>query len=155
MIQAVSIGPMRMVAGLTFSFFLCGCSGEKPSGGADVELAPAAGVINYNGKPLANATLSFYPEKGPVGVGRSNEQGEFVVKTNGSSGAPIGKLTVTVTVAAAAGADEFPEADGTEIQQAKKAAEKLPAKYGSQADTDIIITLPAEGNEALKIDLTK
>lgn len=125
-----------------------GCGG----GASDApKVVPAAGVINYNGAGVADATVVFYPEKGPVATGKTDAKGAFQVRTNGQLGATPGKNKVTVAVAAQAG--DPPPADGNEMALAEKQS-AVPRKYNSQDSTDLTVEIPAEGNKNLVLDLT-
>lgn len=103
-----------------------------------------------SGKPIPDASITFYPEKGPVGVGRTDASGAFQIKTNGQLGAVVGKHKITVSVSD--GNDEPPPMDGKELKLLKKSI--VPKKYASPDTTDLVIELPAEGNEKLILDLT-
>lgn len=131
-----------LVAPLMF----CGCGG---GGGPTVTVAPVSGVVMLKGAPVANPVVTFYPEKGPTGVGKGDDQGKFVIKTNGQLGAPVGKCKVTVV--AANQADQIPEMDGNEAETATKP--RLSAKYANPETTDLIIDVTDQGNEDLKLDL--
>lgn len=132
--------------------FVLGLAGFGCGGGPDnaPEIAPAAGVVNLNGTPLPNATVTFYPEAGPAGLGIGDASGQFRVKTNGSDGAVIGKNRVTVSTPQSSG--EIPPADGNEIALLEKPT--IPAKYLSAETTDLIVEIPPDGNVNLKLDLT-
>ena len=86
---------LRM-AFLTLAAFagLAGCGGggskDRPN------LAPAAGVARFKGAPVADAMVTFYPEKGPAAQGKTDAKGAFTIKYNGQLGAVIGKNKVTV-----------------------------------------------------------
>lgn len=127
-------------------FVLIGCGG-----GSDAPpMAKVAGVVNFNGTPLPDATVTFYPEKGQPGIGRSDANGAFQVRTNGELGAIIGKHKVTVAVASASA--EAPPMDGNEMSIVP--ATILPSKYDTVETTDLQIEIPAEGNPKLVLDLT-
>lgn len=125
--------------------FLSGCGG-----GDSLSLEKVSGVVNFKGAPLANATLMFYPESGPAGMGRSDDKGAFQVRTNGQLGAVAGVHKVTVAVAAEA--EEAPPMDGKEMASAGKSI--LPKKYADKETTDIQITIPAPGDNVV-IDITE
>lgn len=130
------------------AIMISGCSGGPNDA---PKVAPAAGVLNLKGAPVAEATVTFYPDKGPAGVGMTDAKGAFQVKTNGQLGATIGKHKVTVSLAQQSG--EIPPADGNEVALLKETT--IPSKYTDQKTTDLIIDIPAEGNKALVLDLTE
>jgi hypothetical protein len=126
---------------------LVGCGG----GAKDApKLAPASGVARFNGKPIPDASVAFYPEKGPVAFGKTDANGAFQVKTNGQLGAVIGKNKVTVIAQTQSG--PIPPATGGEMKYAVKPT--FSKKYMDPATTDLLVDVPAAGNTALVLDLT-
>lgn len=139
---------MKLPAWLTCCVLFCmGCGGGA---GDAPPMAKVSGVANLSGKAIADATITFYPEKGPPGIGRTDANGAFQIKTNGQLGAVVGKHKVTVGVAAADA--EPPAMDGKEMKLLKKSV--VPKKYSSAEETDLQIEVPAEGNEKVVLDLT-
>lgn len=94
-----------------------GCA--KPS----VPLAPVEGIITYLGSPLAGATITFIPEKGPIAIGASDMNGRFRMSTGGFPGVVIARCTVGVTVAAPAAEDSSAKAKEAISKAPKNAAE--------------------------------
>ena len=76
---------------------VAGC-GDSPTGG-DVSLAKAGGVVTFKGGPLAGASVTFIPEKGPVASGVTDLEGKFSLSTGTMPGAAIGPCNVTVSAA--------------------------------------------------------
>lgn len=138
---------MKLVVALLLCIVFAGCGGSSDA----PALVKVSGVVNFQGKPLPEATLTFYPSSGPVGVGRTDADGAFQIRTNGSLGVVVDthKVTVFVTDAAA----EPPPMDGNEMAVANKSV--LPKKYADKETTDLQITVSAEGNENLVLDLTE
>lgn len=136
---------LHLVVCVTCLAGLSGCSG-----GADpLKVVPIAGVVKYKDAPVADAELVFYPEKGPVGTGKTDSKGAFQIKTNGRAGGVPGKYRVTVV---SKQEDAIPPSDGRALEFTNKS--KLPKKYTSQADSDLVIEIAAAGNSDLKLDLT-
>lgn len=136
---------------LVIAFLLCitmvGCGGSSDG----PPLVKVSGVVNFQDKPLADATLTFYPAKGPVGVARTDAEGKFQARTNGSLGLVVETHKVTVGVSAEAA--EAPPMDGNEMAVAAKSV--LPKKYSDKETTDLQITIPDGGNGNLVLDLTE
>jgi hypothetical protein len=129
------------------SLVVTGCSG----GGNDAPpLAPVSGVVKLKGQPLENPVVTFFPEKGPSGIGVGNPNGEFTIKTNGQNGVAIGKCKVTVT-SPTSGGSEIPPADGKEMEILKKP--QLNAKYSNVDTTDLVVEVGPEGHASLQLDL--
>ena len=142
--------PLLPVVMVLVSMWGCGGSGGGVAGFRDLKLAPAGGVVKLKGKPVENPVVTFYPVQGPSGVGVGNEKGEFIVKTNGQNGSPVGKCKVTVT-AGSAGA-VIPPSDGNEMKSAKKKP-RISAKYSTPDSTDLMIEIPEAGNLKLVLNL--
>ena len=122
--------------GLSIVLFL-GCSGSK-------KFAPVSGTVTVNGKPLANATVSFMPvaeqgsiEAGDSSVGKTNEKGEYILKSSkGKGGAQVGKHKVSVSLLSeqAGDRDERPPRGGWPM------ADKVPAKYNAKTELTYEVT---------------
>jgi hypothetical protein len=125
-----------------------GCGGGDPKA---PKVAPVAGVINYKGAAVADATVVFYPDKGPAATGKTDSKGAFQVRTNGQLGTSVGKNKVTVVAAQQQG--EIPPADGNEMKLLEK-QNAIPKKYNQQDTTDLVVDIPAAGNKELVLDLT-
>ena len=100
---------------------------------------------------MAEATVTFYPEKGPVASGKTDANGAYQLRTNGQLGAAIGNHKVTVNAVDAGG--DPPPMDGNEMALAVKSS--LPKKYASPETTDLQVDVPAGGNANLVLDLTE
>ena len=138
---------MKLVIALLLCITVVGCGGASDA----PALVKVSGVVKFQGQPLPEATLTFYPAKGPVGVARTNANGEFQVRTNGTLGTIVD--THKVTVAVSAEAAEAPPMDGNEMAVANKSI--LPKKYADKETTDLQINIPDGGNESLVLELTE
>jgi len=121
--------------------FFIGCGDSQP------ETAPAGGVVTFNGEPLANASVNFYPENGKSANGVTDDDGKFTLTTfKSNDGAIVGNHTATVTIISseevpesipedydygAAGSSE--EEDGIEIPAKYLSAETSPLKFEVKA----------------------
>lgn len=144
------MGLFRSLALFSMAAAVFGCSG---GGGADrPKLAAAAGVAKFKGQPIPDATITFYPEKGPVAVGRTDQNGKFAVKTNGQLGTVIGKNKVTVIEDSNKPGAEIPPAGADVMKYAVSST--FSKKYTDPNTTDLIIDITAEGNTELVLDLT-
>src|SRR5438874_57919 len=71
-------------------------------------IAPVSGRVMLDGKPLANATVQFYPlaaatseNAGPTALGRTDEEGRYVLvpfDRSAAKGAVVGQNKVMITV---------------------------------------------------------
>ena len=105
-----------------------GCSDGGP------ELGTVSGKVTLDGQPLADALVTFVPEKGRSSSGRTNEEGEYELKyTPERSGAVLGNHIVRITTV---------DSDSESRDPAK---EKLPAQYN--IDTELEATVESGENE--------
>jgi hypothetical protein len=77
--------------------FLTGCGG-----GNVLKTNRVEGIVTYNGTPLANATVTFYPEGGDAtpAFGKTNENGKYLLQTQQGAidaGTTPGEYIVTVS----------------------------------------------------------
>ncbi len=128
-----------------------GCGAEGPGGPERLPTVPAAGVVTYQGKPLANASVSFQHTSGVVTAGgKTDSDGRFTLSTYGENdGAPAGSYRVTVAVNAV-----------QEIEPGVLAPEPpggfkspIPDKYANPDTSGLEVEIPAEGTTDLKIEL--
>ena len=122
-----------------------GCGGPS--------LAPVSGKITLDGKPLADATVGFYPLGANAAVtstGRTNGKGEYSLKTvmNDQTGAVVGKHRVSITVE--------PDLTGTDLPADKLAKvarpPKLPARYQG-AESELTCEVPPGGKADANFEL--
>jgi hypothetical protein len=68
---------------------LAGCGGTK--------LVPVSGNVTLDGKPVAEATVTFISDDGKyTASGQTDESGNFTLQHSGKEGAPPGNYKVTV-----------------------------------------------------------
>ena len=93
------------VATILASVGASGCG----SGGPEIpDLAPTTGVVTKAGKPIADAIVTFWPEKGAQSVGNTDAEGRFELKYMGTTpGAVIGKHTVKISKMSGEAGDEL------------------------------------------------
>jgi hypothetical protein len=71
----------------TFTLMLVGCG---PS------ISPVTGTVTYKGEPVKGGTLIFSPVgEGTAATGTVQDDGTYVLKTDTSNGAQVGKVKVT------------------------------------------------------------
>jgi hypothetical protein len=108
---------------------------------------PVAGVVSLDGKPLAEATVTFDPQLATqiVYIGTTNNEGRFTLGNSygSSDGAPAGTYRVTISTAK-------PLTSGKIDENTKFSPEVVPPHYrdGSQK-----FTVPPGGNTAANFDL--
>src|SRR5262245_53888484 len=125
-------------------------------GCAPAKYAPVSGKVTLNGKPLANATVSFQPiatkgtmEAGVGSLGKTDAEGKFTLKLpTGENGAVVGKHRVSISVLN----PQIGEADQRPPRGGWPLADKLPSRYNSE--TKLTFDVPAGGTEKADFDLT-
>jgi len=145
-------GLIALVALLGFSE---GCGGSHFR--QDLPLTvPVSGLVTLNGKPLASASVTFYPKDGTAGIesaGSTDESGHYQLQqTRGELGTPVGEYSVTIS--------HYVGPDGKSIVMTKDspppadlgAVESLPEKYSSLQSTTLRATVPA-GGDTINFDL--
>lgn len=94
-VSRFSSGLLRVSLVAPLVVLVVGCGG-KPAG---PPLYQVKGTVKFEGAPLADATVTFRPENGPVAMGVTNANGEFTLKTGAADGAVAGPHQVAVIVA--------------------------------------------------------
>lgn len=110
---------------------LAGCSG---SGTVKVD-----GVVTLDGKPLANATVTFHSAdgKGRTAIGTTDAQGAFTLTSySADDGIVPGDYKVVVFASGNAGAGDKLNMDGARRQEELKTA-IIHANYGNLAKTPL------------------
>jgi hypothetical protein len=92
---------MRKLSGVLL-LCLLGCS----SGAADAPaLYPVTGTLKVGGKPLADVSVQLAPvdakSKARPGIGNTDAEGKFTIRTNGDKGAVSGKYKVVLSTGSA------------------------------------------------------
>jgi hypothetical protein len=131
---------------LVFLVPLAGCGNQEG------RFAPVSGVVLLNGKPLADASVSFTPvateqtSYGPGSHALTDAQGRFTLKVASSnrSGALVGKHTVRLSLA------DTPKGDPGGAHLTK---ELLPARYNSKSE--LTFEVPPDGTQEAKFELTR
>jgi hypothetical protein len=130
-----------------------GCGGQK--------FAPVSGVVTLNGKPLANASVSFIPESPkdatealPASAGKTNEKGEYTLETmTGKTGALVGKHKVMISIQATEvqDRDTRPPKESRPRGGGPPMEEKIPTRYNSA--TTLTFDVPSGGTDQANFDL--
>lgn len=115
-------------------FAVVGCGG---GGGKQPTLASAKGTVTYNGAPLAGATVTFLPDKGPLAIGVTGLDGAFKLNTGALPGCAVGHAKVSVRLdppsdSSTSNTIPKPGAGGDITEQSKQMAQMTMA--AQQAD---------------------
>lgn len=112
-------------------------------GGADMKVAPVAGIVTLDGAPLERASVLFLPEKGRPSFGVTDDQGHYtLIYSKDENGAEIGSCKVQVSTRMAPSASNDDDAP--------LAPERVPKHY---AKDPVKVTVLPENN-TIDIKLT-
>lgn len=112
--------------------------------------APVSGRVTLNGKPLANASITFAPigskgnqEPGPSSAGKTDADGRYTLELIGQDGrgAMIGRHKVMIAL--------MSEADPSDDRPDK--LKQLPPQFNGK--TKLEYDVPAGGTDAANFDL--
>jgi hypothetical protein len=144
------------VFALLFVVCFSGC------GDGSRRVEPVSGKVSLNGKPLADAQISFHPKNpdGFVAVGTTQSDGMFTLVTPGTtkSGAVVGEYHVAITKIVAVddnGQPLTPETTSEDITKGiiiPKRISVLPDKYG-QPDKSPLEANVVRGKNSFQFDL--
>jgi hypothetical protein len=119
------------------------------------QFVPVSGKVTLNGKPLANALVSFNRippegsiESGPSAVGTTGQNGEFTLRVSlKQAGALVGKHRVAIT---AMSSQVDPESDAP-VAPGGGPRNILPARYSEKSE--LTFEVPAGGTGQANFDL--
>lgn len=152
----------RRVLILSLAVALAGCGSSDSDGppasqnGAMPDTSsyvPVTGVVKVNGAPIKTAVVTFLPDSGAPGVGETDENGAYSLKTSNVPGLPPGKYKVSVSYLVASNGNPQGLAPRGALAQSSEmlsAVEKLPQEYSELGRTKLTATVAAGG--AAKFD---
>ena len=113
--------------------------------GSATNLAPVTGTVTYQGKPLEQGAINFYPKQGRPTRGTIKD-GKIVEVTSfqPGDGAPIGELKVAVQSVK----PDYKDKSGMATISI------LPAKYGDPATSGLSATIERGKQNTLVFELT-
>lgn len=128
-----------------------GCTPAGPPSPEKLPVVSAGGTVTYQGKPVADASVSFQHSEGKVSAtGKTDAQGKFKLSTYGADdGAPAGKYRVTVAVS---GVKEIEPGVLAPIPEGGVQS-PIPPKYSNPTESGLDVEVPAAGSSDLKVDL--
>jgi hypothetical protein len=127
---------------------LASCGGGA---GENLPVVPASGKVTYMGAALDGATLVFAPADGKhVGTALSGSDGAFSITMNNQSGALPGTYKVLVTKMLFS---EPKLAPGEHVPTPGESKSLIPEKYGKLESTDLSVTIPEAGTDAIVVDV--
>jgi hypothetical protein len=138
-------------------FFCFGCSGGSQLQG----LVSVEGIVYFDGVPLADANIGFYPDnpENRTAAAKTNANGKFVMTTlNSGDGVAPGEYKVTITKFSDTKIKETNSAEEY-VRESSKSKDNvkslIPEKYGTFGHSGLTATIPQKGIKTLKFELTK
>jgi hypothetical protein len=137
---------MSRIGIVLISVALFGC-------GKSSTTVPVSGIVKLDGKPLANASVSFVPEgQGKQATGTTDEFGKFVLSTiDPRDGAMPGHYKVIISPNSAPieapegqSADEGMVSDAAAAKSKKQTVPKFPQAYTRIDETPLVEKVPAD-----------
>jgi len=142
----MQVGRRKVLQGLVLvvsaaSVLALGCTNADPD---NISPVPAAGTVNYKGKPVESGTIQFVPAKGRPASGTITN-GRFSLSTNDADdGAVPGKHQVGITAT-----KEIPSKNGAE----PTVVFLIPENFSQYASSGVEVDVPADGNTNISIDI--
>lgn len=152
-----------LLAAATIGLSGCGSSESTTS----VQVAPVAGYVTWQGKPVAGADVTFFnADVQKSSFGRTDDKGFYQLTTvQPRDGATIGKHTVTVskvdvpvedTPVASIDSDDYVPPGVAPPKMPKKTTPPkalIPEKFASQSTTTLTATVEAGKNNEIDLKL--
>lgn len=151
-IQSVS-SRFVVALGMAFVVVVTGC-GESVPTGKHVPTVAAAGILTYQGRPLAFHEVKVFPEDERPAIGLTDEEGHFVLGTNNTDdGAVAG--THQVAIVYVGDPADHPGNDGPVSGYTPPAPPsiKIDSKYANVKTSGLALEIAPSGATDLSIDL--
>jgi hypothetical protein len=140
-----------LLIGLCVVGFVVGCK----KSGLDLPTGTVSGTVTSKGKPLADATITFFGENhGDTATGVLQSDGTYTLKYGTGFGIPVGDYRVAIVTGAGAGGPPPNPADLMKTVDpgvAKKNA--VPDKYRDPKTSGLIAVVKEGANTDLNFDL--
>ena len=122
--------------------FLALCALTGGGCGKGLKLVPVSGVVVNGNKPVSRATIAFAAEAPPGtqtldGYGSTDEEGKFTIQTiTQGPGVPAGRYKLV-------------------LHSETASARLIPGSITSLTTTPLVVDIPEDGTQDLKLDLGK
>jgi hypothetical protein len=151
------VGCLLALAICLSAFAGCGGSDEP-------KLYTVTGQVMFQGGPLPGAQVTFVPDKGPVALGTTDNDGKFTLRTGVSEGCVEGTCRVAVVLASAGSNDLAATMSPEDMQRmamegklndALKKSQKslIPEKFNRADSSGLQFTVEKSGENNFTIDL--
>ncbi len=129
----------------------CGGGGDAPD---RPDTVPVTGTVLLDGTPVADATVTFVPNSGQErgAVGKTDANGQYTLMTfEPGDGAIPGMFLVTVEKVEVIGGDQSDNG----LAPPPEYKDQLPTRYKNPNSSGISREVAKDGENTLKLELTK
>jgi hypothetical protein len=127
---------------------MVGCSNDHTTDYSQLKLVNAYGQVTLDGKPLANAVITFDAEDGQFSYGMTDSGGDFTLQIDSEqSGVTPGTKTVRISTARKIfglntedGGGEGSGGEGPDGKPLSKTTEQVPAKYNMKSELTVEVS---------------
>lgn len=141
---------VTFLGGLCLSL-LAGCGDGRP------ERVPVTGRVTYQGEPVTNGTIYFWPDDGPQARGNIAPDGSYRLRTfEKSDGAVLGRHTVTIEAKEVTAAGPEPQSmeeefelfsdPNTEALPAPRVRWLVPERYADRSTSGLTAEVTPDEN---------
>lgn len=150
---AIQLSRLMGLAGCVLVAAGCGGNSDLP------EMAPASGVVTFEGKPLPNATVMFASKqqgKGyQAGIGTTDASGQFALRSYDTEGVVTGAHEISISCT---DPDSWPkDSNGNRVSPMsplwKPQKSVIPEKYGNPSQSGLTADVLVSGENQFKFDL--
>ena len=158
--RRVSASPFWVGLSLV-SLVIAGCTKNSKPKGPKLDLTPVSGTVTLDGKPLADAAVSFALQgPAPEGFfgsgGATDAQGHYELQTTGQKGTVAGSYKVTISKQVNASGIAVKPEEGMDMGQFQAAGalkETIPPRYSDGANTELTTTVDKGKADGYNFDL--
>ncbi len=135
------IGRSRILLTIMAVAVIAGCGSDRPP------LHVAGGVVKFNGEPVADASVMFYPASGRASFAKTDDQGRFSLMTYvPDDGIVAGSYRVTVSKVVS-------RSKPTEANPYPQAVHALPPVYSNVDTADLQAEVTPNGDNDFVFEL--
>lgn len=141
---------------LSTVLLIAGCGGTTTDRWTEgrPKTTPACGVVNYKGRGVEGASVSFVPTErtGTAAFARTDTEGNFSLSTFGENdGAALGQFTVTITKKTVETTPNAEDPNGPPLKSVEKS--QIPARYARSGTSKLSATVSDGGENTFRFEL--
>lgn len=135
-------GDVRIVGCFCVALLAAGCGS-----GRSTKTHPVKGTVTYQGQPLPEVVVSFYPEQGRPAAGMTDAQGAFSLSTfDPKDGAPAGFYKVAIN-------EPAPDRAEGDYSVPPEKPPRFPVKYTNPSESELVAEVKPSSDNDFKFDL--